>query len=360
MSDHVNPSEIEQDLHALVGRLCTAPPASRAQVFAQLIRQASLLFELEAGLERTRQQPESEPEPAPEQQAAPEPPVFPTLEGPFLRLRQGGKLVHDGSEHFVPEAVVAKCGLQHGDIVQAVPTGDGAYAYRAVCAGPLAAPGARREFAHIVELDADRALARTPAGVEITLSAHDMKKCGANRESVVSVAFLPDAKHNGRFLGRVLRVYPTDEESGAPPQRLQRRKRPPEAGDQESDPEPASFPQFALINGRRPVIALMGGRTELRQRLPRVLEDYGADVRLVPDPPTGVEVEIAVRGSDIVIGLTQSCSHVHWDAVKKHGRNHERLWVNAISQNPSGLRRQVESELIDRWQKWISEPDATD
>jgi len=356
MSDHLNLSEIEQNLHATVARFCAAPRDSRAQVFTELVCLASQLVSLEGGLSRASTLPQ--PEPAPVQQAAPGPPALPVLTGPFLRLCQGGRLVHEGGEHFVTEEDAAKRCLQHGDLIEATPTADGGYTYRAVCAGPMSAPSAREAIGHIVPVDDDLALACCSLGVEVLLSTRDMQRRGAKYGSPVSVRFLPDAQVDGRYLGRVLKLFPTGEAPSAAAPRSPRRKR--DDHEPEPDLEPANFPQFDLIDGRRPTIAIVGGQPELLSNLSKILDDYGADHRPLPFKPTREQIETAVKASDLVIGLTQSCRTGQWKSLIQNARKLKKCWRNAKSQNESGLRLQIETEIIPKWRKWRATGDAAD
>lgn len=353
---------LEQELHTLVDRLCAAPPAGRAQVFAELVQVACRVMQLEqeGGLRLVVPEPAT---PAAEPAAEPVPLVIepvppdpgPVLEGPFVRLPQGGQLLHAEGEHVLTHAEVTALQLQHGDIIRAVPTVEGGHRYERVCVGPLFHPDAIEAMGPVMKVEGDLATIRVlNSGDTVLVPTRDIHSKDGDPYAVLRVAYLRSDRWGGRFAGRVSKVYATDQQHPAQAPRGQRRKR--QAGPEgEAECRPARLPQFALIEGRRPVIAVVGGQVKQRSRFQAILREYGASYRELPYSPSDGQIETAFKACDLVIFMPGCCRHGHLDSVKKHARNLRGVWLPAPSYNESGFRNYVERELIPQWPRLLGE-----
>jgi hypothetical protein len=344
-------NELRLNLHELVDLLCDAAPGERAKALAQVRRRLRLYLQLQAYLDEKddRLNPESVPLAPP----MPEPSAPVVLEGRFIRLLQGGKLLHGSGEHRLLEREVLGSGLQHGDIVRAVPDSASHFEYEVWRPGPLVAPAAVQELGYPEYLDGDLALVRTQQGDEVQVALRDMQGLGATLSHVLTVAFVRDALPNGHYLGRVVKVHTTPVELPIPrpkPEQI-RKKRAPDLDHSAPVPVPvlAPLPRFQPVLGKEPTILLVGGHPQNRAKYACLLAEYGAILRGIPYSPKVRQVRKAVNASDIVVGFPNCCRTGHWQTALDTARSSKRLFFYGDSENESGLRFQIETEIIPHW-----------
>lgn len=353
--DPFHPDDLRADLHQLVDRLCDAPPAERKALLTRLIRSSRLFLQLQA-----YQELRAKPSPATET-ATP-----PVLEGAFVRLLAGGKLLTATGEHLMTEADVAAARLQHGDFVSATWQDEvSGYSYRAL-QGPLVDQTAVHALGHLEPLDADLALVRTLQHEEVTVSVLDMSARGATVGDVLKVAYLPELGQYGRHLGRILQVYYTGSEpvstqpaaSALERSATSRRRR---SADRPSDQPKGPLPQFQVTaTGRRLRVVVVGGHHSARAKFDQIMADYGAELHWLPYSPKAKVVRHAVQACDIVIGMPHCCRTGHWESAVENSRAFGKLLFYGESDRECGLRRQLEQVIIPKWNERVTaEPLAT-
>lgn len=343
--------ELRQHLHELVDRFCEAGAMERAAVLATLRRRERLYLQLKEYLEAGCASPQAAPflpvEMIPE-------PEEPAMEGTFIRLLRGGKLAHGTGEHLLSEGEVISRGLQHGDIVRAIPSAtDARYEYQLCRPGPIVDPHAVNELGYPESVDGELVLVRTQQGEEVLLSLADMQGHGATLDHVLTVAFLREATYRGRYVGRIAKVHATP---GAPSavqhQPGKRRPQEPAASTSAEDAAQAR-PRFQPISGKQPTIVLIGGHPQSRAKFEAILADYGATLRALPYSPKVRQVRTAVSSSDIVIAFPSCCRTGHWKASLETARNTKGLFIYGKSENECGLRQQLETEVIPQWNSLV-------
>jgi hypothetical protein len=343
--------ELRLNLHELVDLLCEASPGERAKALAQMRRRQRLYLQLQEYLDE--KDGRLDPDSIPLAQSISEPSAPAVLEGRFIRLLQGGKLLLESGEHRLLESEVVGSGLQHGDIVRAVPDSASHFEYEVWRPGPLVAPAAVQELGYPEYLDEDLALVRTQHGDEVQVALRDMQGLGATLSHVLTVAFVRDAMPGGHYLGRVLKVHTTPVKLSLPrpkPEQI-RKKRAPDLDHSSPVPVPVSapLPRFQPIHGKKPTIVFVGGHPQNRAKYECLLAEYGAILRGIPYSPKARQVRMAVDASDIVIGFPNCCRTCHWQTALDTARRSKRLFFYGESENESGLRLQIETEIIPHW-----------
>lgn len=341
--------ELHRHLHDLVDQLAAATVAEQGRILVLLRRRARLYAQAKEYLAEAAGHPA--PAPAPQSAAAPEPAEAPTyLEGPFIRLRRGGKIIHPGGEHTVTECAVMTQHLQHAAVVRAVPdspdeNGQARYTYEvrpqpAAVVEELAWPGAR---------EGDLVEVRTQQNETVVVSLRDMEEWGASGDHVLTVAFSRAVSYGGRYLGRVVKVHPTGQALPPLPKPERVRRKRPEPEGRPSPPGRAPGQRFEPSGDRPPVIVLVGGHPQSRARYEEMVAGYGAVLRSIPYSPKIRDLRRAVEASDIVIAFPSCCRTGQWKTALDRARTKNRLFFYGGSENESGLRTQLEQEVIPQW-----------
>ncbi|HYG56786.1 MAG TPA: hypothetical protein VD902_01770 [Symbiobacteriaceae bacterium] len=389
-------ADVQLHLHELVEHLCHAPPGERARAAARLRQRARLYVALKEYLEEAEHsrdlvgaeaappsattespgprsdRPLAAPElmvagplPGPaEPPAVPDalPPVqeaLPALEGVFIRLLSGGIILHAGGEHPLTEAEVTTAKLQHGATVLARPEAagwsceikhPGPVISRGKDSPPILTKGTARGVGHLEEAGPDFAIVRI-AAAEVLVAVREMQERAFTFGEVVTVAYMPHPLPDGRYLGGIVDRHETEDTPATPPAApaSARKKRSADTGDELPVPDPESLPRFLPVGRKPPLIVFVGGHPQSRVKFASLLAAYGASVRLLPFNPKARQVKKAVERSDIVIAFSHACRTGHWDTALDTSRDSKRLFFRGESENPSGLRTQLESEIIPRW-----------
>lgn len=347
--------DLKADLHSLVDLLCAAPAEERPRVLARLRRRGRLVLLLQEYLEETALEPEQAPSPEPDQQLPTDSVQLPVLEGPLMRLRNGGLLLHREGDHRVEERSLVEHRLQHGDLVRAIPEVQG-FRYELIAAGPLITRGALRDLGCPVALDSDLAVVRLQNGHQVLISRREMESLGATADDVLTVSYLPESNHEGRYLGRIVDVHPTEAE--AEPANGARNARPRKRERAEAQECSEALPHFQPICGRQPVVVMVGGHPQSRAKYEHLIPQYGAELRWLPYSPRVRQIRTAVAASDIVIGFPMCSRTGHWKTALDAARDHKRLLFYGESENESGLRYQLETEIIPQWNAQVSGQDS--